>query len=235
MVYSVIDQDAITQLDAMKLERGGWDPRVDHNSGLVYVPGGPFGVWVIRYTGEKLVPVKELKCVENAQSVAVVSTGILHVCDRETESICQVDVNRDMVTARLKPPPGVGNYLKEYKRRYRLAILGDTALVVFEGFNINTPKYIVSMFSHTGMRSVPTPGKLLPQPKELGPLHCLTTDHHSSFLLTDQSTVYVIDANGNLSHIIPIPTDRTPQACTVVLGQLWVLCTNGDIIVMSPQ
>lgn len=226
VVYSVIHKDTFTQLDALRLEGSGWEPRVDHNSGWVYIPGGIFGVYVIRYDGSKLVRVAKLKCVRDARSVAVASTGRLYVCDRETKSICQVDVSRDMVTARLNTPPGMGSI-------YGMAILGDTGIGVCDVFSNAKP---LRLFSHTGMCSVPSPGKLLPWPKELESVYCLTTDHHSSFLLTGfRSTVYVMDVNRNLTHTLTIPGDRRLRDCTVMLGQLWVGCTNGDIIVMSPH
>ncbi len=47
--------------------------------------------------------------------------------------------------------------------------------------------------------------------------------------------MYVLDISGNHTHAIPIPGDRVPWDCTVVGGQLWVGCINGDIIVMSSQ
>ncbi len=89
----------------------------------------------------------------------------------------------------------------------------------------------------TYQHGVPTYGKVLPRPQGLRSVTALTTDNHSSFLLVDDDShiVYVLDISDNLIYTIPIPGDRWPQDCTVVGGQLWVGCYNGNIIVMSSQ
>ncbi len=197
-------------------------PRVDRQSGRVYIPCGRRGVYVVRYDGSKLVPVATLRCVAEAYGLAVVSRDTLYVCGWASESVCSVDVTKDRVTARLHPPREVRSEWTQH-----MAVLGDTVLVVYTGANLVIYRHGVS-----------TPGKLLPKPGGLQMfVHGLTTDYHSSFLLLDNDshTVYVLDISGTLTHTIPIPGDRLPLDCTVVGGQLWVACRNGVIIVISSQ
>ncbi len=219
-VYSVTDQDTVTLLHTLDLEGDAWDPRVDRQSGQVYIPCQSRGVCVVSYDGSKLVPVTTLRCVGRADSLAVVSTNTLYVCDRVSGTVYLVDVTQDRVTATLQPPQEVRG-----KEPHYIAVLGDTILVGY-GYNL-------VIYRH----GVPTPGKLIPRPQGLESVTGLTTDHHSSFLASDaeSDTVYVLDVGGNLTHTIPIPGDRKPGDCTVVGGQLWVGCWNGHIIVMSSQ
>ncbi len=216
---AVIPHYTVTLLDTLDLEGEAWDPHVDRQSGRVYIPCGHSGVCVVRYDGSKLVPVTTLRCVRDAHRLAVVSTDTLYVMDFATVTVCLVDVNQDRVTSRLQPPGEVGD-----EGPYNIAVLGDVVLV-----NYACPYLVI--YQH----GVPTPGKLIPLPQGLGEVTGLTTDHHSSFLLCDSRSVYVLDISGNLTHTIPIPGNREPLDCTVVGGQLWVGCSKGDIIVMSSQ
>ncbi len=232
-VYCVMDEDHLVMLDTLDLGEEAWElvPCVDHSIGCVYIPGGRSGIWVIKYIAGKLVRVLRLKCVENAVSVAVLSTDRLYVCDLKTQTVCQVDVKQDSVTGTLQAPPGIGPIPPR-----KIAILGDTALVGYKHDKHvgKSERYILSLVSY--LRSVPRPGKLVSCSREQVPTPaCLTTDHHSSFLLTGSDTVHVLDSGGNLIHTIRIPGDRLPWNCTVVGGELWVGCANGDIVVMSPQ
>ncbi len=218
-VYSVTKEDVITLLDTLDIEGGSWQPRVDPQSGLVYISCASHGLCVVRFDGSKLVPVTTLRCIGRPGSLAVISSRTLCVCDWNKGTVHQVDVTQDRVTARLHPLLEVS-----HKRPDGIAVLGDTLLVGYMGDNL-------VIYRH----GVPTPGTILPQPRELQDVYSLTTDHHSSFLLTDgsSSTVYVLDVSGNLTHTIPIPGYREPRDCTVVEGQLWVGCYNGDIVVLS--
>ncbi len=220
-VYSVSDQHTVTLLDTLDLEGDAYHPRVDRQSGRVYIPCESRGVCVVRYDGSKLVPVTTLRCVGDAYSLAVVSTDTLYVSDYSSDTVCLVDVTQDRVTHRLQPPQEVSGVTPD-----SLAVLGDTVLMVYYSKNL-------VIYRH----GVPTPGKVIPRPQGLKNVHGLTTDHHSSFLLCDQlsRSVHVLDVSGNLTHTIPIPGHSTPLYCTVVGGQLWVGCENGDIIVMSSQ
>ena len=220
-VYSASDQDTVTLLDTLDLEGRASDPRVDRQSGQVYIPCEYSGVCVVRYDGSKLVPVTTLRCVRKADSLAVVSTDTLYVCDYSSKTVCLVDISQDRVTHRLQPPREVRD-----EAPYSIAVLGDTVLVCYVSNNL-------VIYRH----GVPTPGKVIPWPQGLRDVTGLTTDHHSSFLLCDRRSrsVYVLDVSANHTHTIPIPGDRTPLNCTVVGGQLWVGCNNGDIIVVSSQ
>ncbi len=219
-VYSVMDQENVTLLDTLDLEGIARDPCVDHQSGHVYIPCGTGGVCVVRYEGSRLIPVKTLRCVV-ALSLAVVSTNTLYVCDWVHDAVFMVDVTQDRVRGRLQSPPEVWG-----DTPYSVAVLGDTVLVVYGGPSLVT-------YQH----GVPTPGKVIPRLQGLGYEYRLTTDHHSSILVTDHvsSTVAVLDASGNLTHTIPIPGDRKAKDCAVVWEQLWVGCANGSIIVMSSR
>ncbi len=222
-VYTVTDQDTVTLMGILDLEGTYiWQPRVDLQSGLVYIPCGSNGVSVVKYDGSKLVSVTTLRCVAKAVSLAVVSPDSLYVCDGDSETICLVDVTQDKVTARLQAPQGVVR-----GSPCHIAVLGDTILVAYGGEDL-------VLYRH----GVPTLGQLLPRPQGLVFVHGLTTDHHSNFLLMDRSinTVNVLDISGNLTHTIPISGYRAPWDCTVVEDQLWLACDyNGDIIVMSSQ
>ena len=110
---------------------------------------------------------------------------------------------------------------------HQIAALGDTIL---SSYGLHLASGLV-IYRH----SVSTPGKLLPCPQELGHVRSLTTDHHSSFLVTDTTAVHVLDMVGNLTHTIPIPGDRKPVDCTVVGTQVWLACPDGVIVVMSSQ
>ncbi len=222
-VYHVTSQNTITlleQLDTLDLGEHVRKPRIDRRSGRVYIPSNN-GVFVVRYDGSKLVLVAKLKCVRDAGSLAVVSPDTLYVSDLASKNVCLVDSTQDKVTTRLQKPWKVKDLPP-----FDVAFLGDTVLVR-EGKDL-------VVYQH----GIPTPGKVLPLPKGLQlEVHKLTTDHHSSFLLTGQysNTVGVLDVSGNLTHTIPIPEDRQPRDCTVVGGQLWVACENGVIVALSSQ
>ena len=217
-VYSVTDQDTVTLLDTLELEGDARSPRVDHQSGRIYIPCRYNGVCVVRYDGSKLVPATTLRCQGIADSLAVVSTDTLYV--RNSNTVCLVDVIQDRVTARLQPPREVGD-----KWSSNMAVLGDTVLVAYDDTLV--------IYRH----GIPTADKLIPRPQGLRTVNALPTDHHSSFLVCDQDSrsVYVLDVTGNHTHTIPIPGDMKVHDCTVVEGQLWVGGNTRDIIVMSSQ
>ncbi len=217
-VYSVTDQDTVTLLDTLDLEESSMPPRVDQQSGRVYISCKPKGIYVVRYDGSKLVPITTLRCVEKARALAVVSPDSLYVCDYGSHTLCLVDVTHDRVTTRLQNP--------NHSSPYHIAVLGDMVLAWYVNGDLVLHRHGVS-----------TPGKLLLKPQGLPEILSLTTDHHSSFLLVDgdSNILLVLDISGNLTHTISIPGDRDPWDCIVVGGQLWVGCANGDIIVMSSQ
>ncbi len=220
-MYSVTDQDTITLLDTLDLDPDagtffnyGLQPRVDLQTGRIYIPCCRHGVCVVMYDGNKLVPVATLKCVKHATSLAVVSTDTLFVCDIDSNTVCVVDVNQDRVTDRLQK---LWSTTPDC-----IAVLGDTVLA-----GMDDTLYI---YRH----GISTPEKLtnLPVPWDVP---AVSTDHHSSFLVVDyiMDRVYVLGVNGNHIHTISLPGDSYPVDCTVVGEQLWVGCRNGGIIVMS--
>ncbi len=220
-VYSVIDQNTVTLLDTLDLEDSPTEPRLDRQSGRVYISCKSRSIYVVRYDGSKLVLITTLRCMGKPHALAVVSPDTLYVYDDGSNTVYLPHVTEDRVTARLQNPVEVA-----YSCPFTIAILGDTILVGCENNELVIHRH-----------GVPTPGKLLPKPQGLEDISSLTTDHHSSFLLVDvdSNTLFVLDIRGNLTHTISIPGDRDPRGCTVVGGQLWVGCGNGDIIVMSSQ
>ena len=214
-------QLAFNEQDPAIMTNGPGEPRVDQTTAHLYIPCGVCGVYVHRYKDCRLVTLKQLKCVENAVSLAIVSSDTLYVCDYHSKTICLVDVTKDSVTERLQPPPEVSGWQPEH-----VAILGDTVLVSYTGLKL-------VIYRH-GVR---TPGRLLPRPQGLQSVYGLTTDYRSSFLVTDtiSHTVCVLDITGNLTYTIPIPGDRWPWNCTVVGRQLWVGCADGSIKILSPK
>ncbi len=223
-VYSVTDKDTMALLDTLDLKVDvemhnddvyNFQPRVDLQTGKVYIVCGHHGVCVVRYDGSKLVPVTTLRCVGEAVSLAVVSPDTLYVCDRDSKAVCVVDVNQDKVTDRLQE--------RLLLTLSHIAVLGDSVLMA--GWDGDMFIYRHGISRHE--RPTILPVRL--------DVRALTTDHHSSFLLADSwsGTVCVLDINGNLTHTIPIPRSRSPQDCTVVEEQLWVGCKTGDVIVMS--
>ena len=157
-------------------------------------------------------------------SLAVISPNTLYVCDWASNCVCVVDVTLDRVTARLH---NSGEERADWP--YHTATLGDTILVRYNN---------LVMYQH----GISVPIAFPRRPLGLRDVFGLTTDHHCNFLLvgsdSTESTaymVYVLDISGNLTHTIPIPGNREPRDCTVVGGQLWVGCNNGDILVFSSQ
>ncbi len=227
-VYSIADQDNVTLLDTLDLDSAGY-PSVDHKSGQVYIPCDS-GVYVVKCDGVKLSHVTTLSCVGSLCGVAVVSSDTLYVCKGSEWFQCDtpylVDVSQDRVTGKLKS-------LQEMSRAGcpgDVAVLGDTVLVQYGNCTL-------VLYPH-GIQGA---GQLLRLPPYMRVVGGLTTDHHSNFLMVapEDHYVHVLDITGKLTHNIPIPrnnSNKEPQVCTVVEGQVWVGYDNGDILVMSsPQ
>ncbi len=129
-VYSVTDKDSITLLDTLDLNLDtesvfdGAKPRVDIQTGEVYIPCGRHGLYVVRYDGSKLVPIATLRCMEEVLRLAVASPDNLY--RRGTvKAVCEVDINQKGVTDRLK------TLILENDWRFpceHIAVLGDTVL-----------------------------------------------------------------------------------------------------------
>ncbi len=220
-VYSVTGLDTVTLLDTLDLKGQPTEPRICHQSDRVYLSCKSIGVYVVKYDGSQLVHIATLRHVGEPSGLAVVSPDTLYMCDKTSKTVCLVNVTQDRVTTKLENPVKVG-----YSRPFNIAVLGDMVLVGYGSDEL-------AIYRH----GVPTPCKLPPKPQGLKDITSLSTDHHSRFLLVDRisDTLYVLDISGNVTHTISIPGDRKPHDCTVVGGQTWVGCGNGDIIVMSPQ
>ncbi len=240
-VYSTTDTDSVMllQLDVVDLTVNTvGKPRVDHQSGRVYIPCGQAGVLVMKYDGSELVQVTILRCLRKTGMLAVVSTDTLYVRDSASNTVCLVDVSQDRVIAKLQEPRGVKG---KKPMQIHVAVLGDTIVVLYGGNRYRRnqhskiPKCTCKLVIYR--HGDPTSGKQLCPDwlQRLQRVSDLTTDHHSSFLLVDSDshTVYVMDVIGNFTHTIPIPVNRQPWACTLVRDQVWLGCHNGDIIAMS--
>ena len=231
-VYSVSDQDTVTLLDTLDLNGFAKQPRVDCNSGRVYIPCRNRGICVVRYDDSKLVPITTLTCVWGACSLAIASPDTLYVCDWVSVCLVNINVTSDRVTDKLQRPRGITCY------PWHIAFLGDTVLVNYGAADL-------VIYQH----GAPTPGKVILRPQGLESVIGLTTDHHSSFLLSCRTTacshsdsllpddaprrVYVLDVSGNLIDTIYTHRGKRQEDCTLVGKQLWVGYENGYIIVMS--
>lgn len=220
-VYRVGNQNNVTLLNTLDLDGNAWEPRVDHQIGQVYSPCWSSGISVVRYDGRQLVPITTLRCVGKPHCLAVVSTNSLYASDLDSKAVCLVDVAHDRVTARLQGPLGAKRQQPD-----SIAVLGDTVLVDYRVEQLVIYRHGAS-----------TPVKLLPWPQLLKSEFGLTTDHHSSFLLTNSESrvLYVLDISGNLTHTVTIPGTRQQCNCCVGEGQLWARCYNGYIVVMSSK
>ncbi len=232
-VYSVNDQDTITLLDTLHMPDLLDTPRVDRQSGRIYIACYGDGVFVVKYDGSKLLIVTTLRCVKDVTSLAVVSPDTLYVCDENSKTICLVDVIKDRVIQRLQKPLEVHQYIDTCS-----AFLGDTLLVCHKLCSMTKSPSKSSSFSTPLViyrHGASTPGKVISPPKGVSWVGGPTTDNHSNFLLIGGHplSVYVLDISGGLIHTIPIFAGSRLIDCTVVGEKLWVGCENGEIIVMS--
>ncbi len=205
-------------LDRVGVRGADWDchPRVD-SSHRVYVPCGRGGVRVFRWEGGRLLPARTpLVCVAKARILAVNAFDSLYVVGSDTISL--VNVSTDAVIRQLDRPDQVG-----YDRPYYVSVLGETALVCYGD---NT---LVTYHSDN-----PSPGQVLQTPPGLGYVYSITTDGHSSFLVTDSDSVFVLDATGDLRHRVQPGIHSGPlYDCAVVQPHLWLGYYEGPIAMMS--
>ena len=211
--YTVTGKTAITPLDTLHLENTFRisKPRVDHHTGLIYIPCSKNGISVVKYDCNKLVVIKTLRCVEIARALAVVSQDILYVCswhsvEKKKDCVCVVDVSQDRVTTRLQPPRGVREWFP-----VNITILGDTLLVKY----VRTCMVVSASIEEKLViyrHNASTPGKLVTRPQGLQNVSGLSTDQHSSFLVADIASckVFVLGISGNLTHTISIPEVDIP-------------------------
>ena len=234
-VHSVqSDSGHITRLDTLTVLTGlgeGYGlpslcPRVDRHSRRVFVPCRDSGVIVARLDGDRLVRERTLTCVRRAISVDVMSPDTVYVGDIFSGSVHVVSITDDRIISTLDKPDTVRG-----DRPYSLAVLGDSVLV---GYGHST----LVVYRHGS----PAPVRVIPRPGGLDHVRTVSTDCRSNYIVTDTRTisVFIIDSNGDLKHTVNIPdtskyTNGRLEDCAVVNRQLWVGCSNGDIVIMSSQ
>ncbi len=194
---------------------------------------------MVKYDGCKLLVVTTLRCVRDVSSLAVASSDTLYVCDKNSQTVCLVDVTMDRVTQRLQKPRGASPDLTPS----HVAFLGETLLVYHNSTVTNYYSHGASSTTTTNIskplvtyrHGATTPVKVIPWSQNIYMAQALTTDNHSSFLMIGHypPSVYVLNINGDLTHTIPIVSDSEPVDCAVVGKKLWVGCSNREIIVIS--
>ncbi len=209
-------------LDSVEVESVSMDcrPRIDTRTQWVYVPCAGAGVDVFRWEDNRLRPVRmPLMCVEGTASLAVNTADTVFVCARESSSVCLVSVSEDTVIRLLKAPVHLPYYPNH------VSVLGETVLVCYGD---NT---LVAYQRHS-----PTSGRILETPEGLEKVTSITTDSHSSFLVTDWSrgdSVFVLGDRGDLRH--KIPRGEGLWDCAVVQSELWLGGYTEYIAVMTSQ
>ncbi len=200
-------------LDSLDLAGVPQEPRVCRDTHLVYVPCWGRGVSIVRCDDHHLVTVKTLRCIKKVESVAVSSEDTLFACN-DAKSVYAVNVTTDSVIREIVTPEHVGGGPRH------VVVLGDTLLV---GYGRNT----LVMFRNDGT----TNGQVVPTPKGLGSVRSLTTDGHTSFLVTGWDSVFVLD-DRLLCH--RIQHSMGLRDCAVIQSQLWLGYWNtGTITVMT--
>ncbi len=154
---------------------------------------------------DQLLSVREpLRCLGSAGSVAVDTADRLLACDMDNNSACVVSVSKDTVIRQLQKPAEIQaspNYI---------SVLGETILVCYYR---NT---LVTYHRHSLI-----PGRMLETPEGLDYVSSITTDHHSSFLVTGgKQGLFVLDYRGNLR--LKIHRSEGPRDCAVVQSELWL-------------
>ncbi len=192
-------------------------PRMDHHSRRVFIPSHDSGVTVVRLDGDRLVRERTLTCVRNAISVDVMSPDTIYVGDRYSCSVCVVNVRDDNITSTLETPDAVRD-----ERPYRLAVLGDSVMV---GYGAST----LVVYRHGST----VPARVIPRPGGLEDMYAISTGCQGNFIMTDRKTkaVFAVDVSGKLCHTENLGTGTWPMDCAEVNKQLWVGCSNGDIVI----
>ncbi len=190
-------------------------PRIDVFTQYVYVPCDK-GVLVFSCDDDCLTVRKTLKCVECPLSVAVHSTTTLLVCN--AQNICLINVVTDKVIRKFQKPR------KEWAKTPTSAcVLGETVLVCYD---------MQTLAKHHIEDAVPA--LTLQPPEPLDRIYGITTDGHSSFLVTESAYthgsrghVYVLDTKGNFRHRINAD-DSWLLDCALVESELWVACNRDE-------
>ncbi len=153
--------------------------------------------------------------MKSAISVAVNTADTVYVSD--LDSVCLVSVSSDRVIRRLERPAHVLGGAR------CVSVLEQRVLVCYND------KTLVTYYSHT-----PTSGQVLQTPESLGRVNGITTDNHcSSFLVTADRSVFVLD--DKLLWYRIHTGDRLTHDCSVVQSQLWLGYYNGHITVLTSQ
>ncbi len=234
-VHSVqSDSGHITRLDTLTvLDERVWllslCPRVDHHSRRVFIPC-PYSVTVTRLDDNRLVRERGLTCVRDPISMDIMSPDTLYVGDGGSDNVYVVNITTDRKISTLQKPDTVRARVRG-KEPGSLAVLGDSIMV---GYGNST----LVVYRHGS----PAPVRVIPRPGGLDHVRTVSTDCRSNYIVTDTRTisVFIIDSNGDLKHTVNIPdtskyTNGRLEDCAVVNRQLWVGCSNGDIVIMSSQ
>lgn len=218
-VYDIGGDDGrIELMDTAEVGGGLWltcHPRVDSVTRRVYVPRDKDGVMIFRYENRRLVPDTGLRCVPEAGNLAVHSKDTLYVCDWNSGYVCLVNVSIDTVTGQLQKPP-------QADRPEHVSVLPKTTLVCY-GDN--------TLMTYRNGRS--TPEQVLQLPEGLARVSGITTHRRSSFLVTSQDSVFLLD-DKLLWHSIHTGGDTLCECC-VVKSHLWLGDGNGYIAVLTSQ
>ncbi len=220
-VYGIsVSDHTPTLLDSVSVEATGCCPRADSRTHSVYVHDWTDMINVYRWQDGGLVKIKTLTCVSPV-SVAVGSIDHLFVCDLVMRRVYLVSVSADTVIRGLQRPGQAGSDPPQH-----VAALDDTVLVCYGR------KTLVTYRSDS-----PNPDQVyevLQIPKEMGEVTNMTTDGHSSFLVTDErsDSVFVLDEQGHFYHRIPTDGGEYLRDCAVVNSELW-LAYPGQIAVMT--
>ncbi len=207
----------LDEVEVIKESYWGSYPSVD-SSHRVYVPCGESGVSVFSYqnTISRLIP-DPLTCVRHASCICANTADTVFVGVWDTKSIYLVDVSTDTVIRQLERPAQVRG------SAHYISVLGQTVLVCC------TDNSLVTYRSDSQ-----APGTVLHTPRRLGRVTSITTDSHSSsFLITDERSVYALD-DKLLWHRIYVGRGKL-RDCAVVESQLWLGYEDGVIAVLSSQ
>ena len=222
-------------------------PRVDSNSHRVYVPCMERGIWLVHHQNGRLQPDwNPLRFWANSGSVAVNTADSIYVCDYVKRSVCLVKVYMpipSMVIRRLDTPGRpANNWFKQKGNKHHtdvaniphhVSVLEGTVLVSYDQNTLMAyrsdsaaPVHVLPELGYTSMI-----------------LSSITTDSHSSFVITDKSSnsLVVLDKAGNILHRIQPDTDSGASNsgglidCAVLQSQLWLGYEDGAIAVMSSR
>ena len=211
-----------TLLHTVLLRGAAGCPRADSNTHTVYVPCR-WHITVYRWQDGELFHLKTLSCVASAYSVAVGSVDHVFVCDVANRRVCLVNVSTDTVIRWLQRPDQAGSDPPQH-----VAALDDTVLVCYGR------KTLVTYRSDSS--NPDRVYEVLQIPKEMGEVTSMTTDGHSSFLVTYEwsDSVFVLDGQGHFYHRIPTDGGEYLRDCAVVNSELWLAYYNpGQIAVMT--